>query len=844
MSRFAGKVAASLLAVFCVLAGSSSLAFGASAPDFSAPGHAFNVLPPGQFGSFPPFPPYATDQATLYDGLTPLFDQVTDADLPTYFKPNTFGLSVPLRRTETVAGHPDLVIKRDENEVAHIDAPTRADVMFGIGYVTAEDRTLLMDLLRNPGRVAAVDAPGLNAFNLALNFGQFTPSQQTEDFLAAQVKVLEDVGPEGQQIITDIDNYLDGINAWRAFAHVSGRPWNRNDVVAVAAMIGAVFGRGGGDEARRSELLSALQNRLGRREGFEVWNDLRQQKDPEAPVSVDGRFRQQWNKGFRGNVLLDAASLDTTAASAAAASQAIRSPASNAVLVGKSRSATGHPFFVAGPQVGYFFPQVLYEVDAHGGGIDARGATFPGSGPYVELGRGQDYSWSATSSGSDIIDIFVETLCGDDTHYRFKGECREMTTFDAGSLLSQSGSGPVVFHETVHGPVIGYATVGGRRVALSSARATRGREVASALGFADLNTNKVHDPRSFFESANKIEFTFNWFYADDEDIAMFSSGRLPIRDHGVDIGLPTNGDGRFEWRGFLSQRRHPHGTEPRDGAITNWNNKPAAGWEAADDNWTYGSIHREQLLHDAIDRRWTHTLGSTVAAMNRAATQDLRTAKVLQSIQRVLETGPAPSPRDQQMLDLLKAWRESGSSRLDRDGDNKIDDPGAAIMDQAWPKIADAVMSPVLGPQLDELASLITRDNRPSRQGSAYNTGWYSYVDKDLRSVAGQRVEGAFETRFCGANHAGNTGHKGKIRRGKGHGRQSLSLVACRDSLWAALHQAGDELAAAQGTDNPAAWRADATPERIQFLPGFLTVTMRWTNRPTFQQAISYSGHR
>ena len=95
--------------------------------------------------------------------------------------------------------------------------------------------------------------------------------------------------------------------------------------------------------------------------------------------------------------------------------------------MGAERSATGHPFFVAGPQVGYFYPQILYEVDVHGGGIDTRGVMFPGSGPYVELGRGPDFSWSATSAGNDNIDIFVEELCGDDTHYRFEGECREMT---------------------------------------------------------------------------------------------------------------------------------------------------------------------------------------------------------------------------------------------------------------------------------------------------------------------------------------------------------------------------------------------------------------------------------
>ncbi len=214
------------------------------------------------------------------------------------------------------------------------------------------------------------------------------------------------------------------------------------------------------------------------------------------------------------------------------------------------------------------------EIDAHGGGIDARGATFPGAGPYVELGRGIDFSWSATSAGNDNIDIFVEELCGDDTHYLFDGECLEMESFDAGRVGFGAGT-PVVFNETVHGPVLGYATVDGERVALSSARTTRGREVMAAFPFADLNANVPTDAESFFDVVSEIEFTFNWFYADDKDVAMYSGGRLPVRHPHVDIGLPTKGSGRYEWRGFLDADKHPHGTTPADGTIVNWNNKPA-----------------------------------------------------------------------------------------------------------------------------------------------------------------------------------------------------------------------------------------------------------------------------
>ena len=37
----------------------------------------------------------------------------------------------------------------------------------------------------------------------------------------------------------------------------------------------------------------------------------------------------------------------------------------------------------------------------------------------------------------------------------------------------------------------------------------------------------------------QLDFTFNWFYADDRDIAMFSSGRVADPRAEVDQGLPT-----------------------------------------------------------------------------------------------------------------------------------------------------------------------------------------------------------------------------------------------------------------------------------------------------------------
>src|ERR1700716_3787320 len=69
-----------------------------------------------------------------------------------------------------------------------------------------------------------------------------------------------------------------------------------------------------------------------------------------------------------------------------------RMPLSNALLVDAAHAAGGHPAAVFGPQVAYFAPAILHEEDIHGPGIHARGASFPGTDSYVELGRGVDYA--------------------------------------------------------------------------------------------------------------------------------------------------------------------------------------------------------------------------------------------------------------------------------------------------------------------------------------------------------------------------------------------------------------------------------------------------------------------
>ena len=285
-----------------------------------------------------------------------------------------------------------------------------------------------------------------------------------------------------------------------------------------------------------------------------------------------------------------------------------------------------------------------------------------------------------------------------------------------------------------------------------------------------------------------VEFSFNWFYADDRDIAFFSSGRLPLRAPGTDPALPTSGTGDSDWRGFLPFAGHARAINPPSGLILNWNNKPAADVGSADSNFAYGSVHRVELLRDTLGTKRKFSLAGVTGTMNAAATQDLRAMEVWPAIRAVLRTGTAPSARAEAAVSLVDAWRGVGASRLDRDLDGKIDDPGAAVLDAAWPLIGDAVMSPVLGPLVDRLARLMGRSNDAGPGGSAYISGWYGYVDKDLRALLDQPVRGPYSRRYCGAG----------------------VLATCREALWRALDTAAAELEKTQGPA-PSAWRADAT---------------------------------
>ncbi|MBC7630418.1 penicillin acylase family protein, partial [Aeromicrobium sp.] len=657
-------------------------------------------------------------------------------------------------------------------------------------------------------------------------------------------------------------------------------PWTRADLTFVASLVGGIFGKGGGQEFANSVYYGKLVKKFGTRKADKLFASLREKNDAEAPTTstlsfpydnvafsprqagvaipdLDGPLGTATGDDVGSTnpleTLIDALKLgisgmpdeiDSPTGTIDLSSLFKINGMSNALLVGAKETRTGHPLVVFGPQTGYFNPQLLSEQVLMGPGVFARGVSFAGTQLVVELGHGLDYAWSATSSGSDNIDTVAETLCNADgskptvssTSYRKDGgACVPMQYNEHKETTTPNISAPGLpstlkfqVWRTNHGIMQTRTTVKGVPVAVVTERSTYGREAASILGFSRFNNpDYVKDATTFKQAANGIDYTFNWFYADNRDIAFFSSGRLPVRAAGTDTDLPRWSGRKYDPSGWLSYEKHVQQINPPTHYLASWNNKPARDFAAADDKWSDGSIHRSQ----ALSRRVTAALGKGLMSraqlagiVEDAATEDVRARSLLPVLLKVL----GDDPKTAEARRLLSAWLADGAHRVDYDRTGSYAHQAAIQIFDTWWEDGDKALAhdfatPGLGADLARSIPQPLDDHPREGKGSSWlGSPWYGYIDKSLRALTGSTVKSPFSHALCG------------------------SPTTCRTRLRSSLLGAVDRAEKAQSVTSPRALTYDKSIDYIRpTTAGIVGVRpIDWQNRPTFQQVVDYRTHR
>ncbi|OON82325.1 penicillin acylase family protein [Streptomyces tsukubensis] len=896
-------------------------------------GQCADILPPGANGSatlaeilahrvFGTQPAHAEDQLGPYAALSSGYPSLTDGNLGDYFGDESFGVAEGQTGSVTKP-RDDVTITRDKkNGIPHIEGSTRYGTEFGAGYAAGQDRLWLIDLFRHIGRGELTSFAGGALANQGLEQEFWPQAPYTEDDLQKQVDYIRaHNGARGAQAMEDAQAYIDGLNSYRekskkgryfpgeyvltgkvdAITNIGEiQPFKVTDMIALASVVGGLFGNGGGGEVESAMSLLQSQQKYGVAKGTEVWESFRGREDPETVLTVhDGTSFPYAGKPAnpKGAALPDAGSVDKEPlvfdrTGAAGAKNPAKDPVSapkklkplqgmfdkgvlpsdlfsgdsakkgmsNALLVSGEHTASGHPVAVFGPQTGYFAPQLLMQQELQGPGISARGVSFAGVGMYVQLGRGQDYAWSATSAGQDITDTYAVELCAPDgstptkqsTHYRYRGECVPMEKLERTNswkpTLADStaaGSYRMQVFRTKYGVVTHRATVGGKPVAYTALRSTYRHEADSIVGFQMLNDpSYVTDAKTFQQASEHISYAFNWFYADSRTVAYYNSGANPVRAADIDASLPVKGERAFEWKDFdpadnTSAQTPPeqHPQSVGQDYYVSWNNKQAKGYTAA--NFSLGAVHRADLLDGRV-RKLVEKGGVTRASLTRAmadaAVTDLRGEQVLPELLKVIRESPVTDPALAAAVQKLDSWEEGGAKRNETSAGSKsyAHSDAVRIMDAWWPRLVEAAFKPGLGDGLyDALTAQLTVDESPSaahgptgaHAGSAFQYGWWGYVDKDLRKVLGEPVKGPLGDDYCGAG----------------------SVSACRDTLLKTLGEAA-ALPATEvypGDDSCKAgdqWCSDAIIHRA--LGGVTHKPFQWQNRPTYQQVVEFPSHR
>ncbi|MGH8921053.1 MAG: penicillin acylase family protein, partial [Actinomycetes bacterium] len=351
-----------------------------------------------------------------------------------------------------------------------IYAANDSALAYGAGYAAARDRLFLMDVLRHYSEGTLSSFLGPSCAFEQMDHDQLLAAAYTPAQAQAQLDALpQQYGALGSEVVSMIDSYVQGVNRYIAqtqtdpsllpadYAAALGppQPGQPTDVVHLGSLIGSVA-TGGGDGIRNAALLQYLGRQLhSPQAAAQAFADFTEQNDPAAPTTIAKRFPYLSVGRVNPNTVampdnaaapLTGGPTDTTPGCSLTAPN----PAavailggllsggggeSNALVIPAAHAAGGSPIAVFGPELGYYAPQILMQEDLHAPDFSAEGAAFPGANFLVELGRGPDFAWSATTASTEQIVQRLELICNPDgskpaaqgTYYSYDGRCLPMS---------------------------------------------------------------------------------------------------------------------------------------------------------------------------------------------------------------------------------------------------------------------------------------------------------------------------------------------------------------------------------------------------------------------------------
>jgi penicillin amidase len=438
----------------------------------------------------------------------------------------------------------------EEDGVPRIRAGSEADAATALGYVHARDRLFQMELTRRAasGRLSELAGPA------TLPLDRMARVMGLQRRAEAELALL-DADARGQ-----LDAYARGVNALVAERGrlsapeflVLGQPepWTPVDSLLWGEVMGTWLSGNWRDELTRA----ALDDKL-------------------PPAKVDQLWPAESATTAPWATLVPAATARRLLAALPLFPGPFTEPAtaSDAWAVDGPHSATGAPILAGDPHLAFGMPGLWYLARIELPGRALAGATAPGV-PFLVLGQNGHVAWSFTTTGADTQDLFVETVLPNGRYETPDGP-QPFIAHEEHIAVRGRPDEVLTVRETRHGPVVSdVVDPRGPVLALAASNLMPGAGAAAGL----LALNRAQSVDEAGQAAPRIASPVqNLLVADRSRIALFTTGRVPVRKTG-DGSRPVPGaSGAYDWTGFASGDALPHAVAPATGRLLNGNERTA-----------------------------------------------------------------------------------------------------------------------------------------------------------------------------------------------------------------------------------------------------------------------------
>ena len=539
---------------------------------------------------------------------------------------------------------------RDSAGVPHVWAQSHEDMLFAQGYLHAEERLWQMELFRRvgEGRLAEIFGAAM------IDTDRFLRTLGIWQAAAANARQLE---PAQRRLL---EGYVAGVNYWIdhhagplppefVTLRISPEKWTLQHSLAIEKIMSwdlSVYSA--------AAQITEAAHRLGAEKakyilpGDPAWATtiIETPQVPRIPEAAAA--------------LLDALSITR---------------ASNAWVIGGSRTRSGKPILANDMHLMLRQPGVWYLMALHAPGIDVAGMTLPGV-PHVIAGHNQAVAWGFTNVMMDDIDLFIERLDPGDAAQYMTPEGSQPFGTRQESLRVKGRDSAVVFtvRTTRHGPVI--SDVEDRLDGTHSAS-----EVV-AVQWAALDTSRSFQAFYALNQARTAEEVRralrdfnnphqNVVYADTAgNFGYQMAGRVPVRGARKRPPIvPVPGwTGEWDWQGYLPFEEHPATHNPARGYAVTANNRQARSvvadlvgndWDMSYRAQRITQMVRAQPAHDA---RSVHGMQLDVkdllAEKYRAAAAAAAHAVGKVDVGNLLTQWDGTATRDSRAAPYFYAWYE------------------------------------------------------------------------------------------------------------------------------------------------------------------------------------------